>query len=272
MLSPTGTLYATSHVDQGVIEDPASENCFWCVVTWIWKAVTQGTFRKRQMLNNDMLDLLVNFCARKIAVTADVPKAFVQICIMEDDWGALRFLWFKDMLNKEWKMPKIQELEITRAPFGTMVSPFLLTATLLHHFWQMKDSYPVTAQRLEKCFYVNNLVTGGGTAEEYYRFYDETNTILVAAEIKLQKRMTTLPDLQKHMRDDHPKVSTSRKCSKVFVLLLALRMTFSVQTSLHLSNSWRSPSAPRELCFRCHREYSTHFASRSCFKSFWSEA
>lgn len=76
----------------------------------------------------------------------------------------------------------------------------------------MKDSYPVSAQRLEKHFYVNNLVAEAHTAEEAQRFYDETNTILAAAGMKMRKWMTNLPDLPKHMNHVHPEMSSSTKC------------------------------------------------------------
>lgn len=42
-----------------------------------------------------------------------------------------------------------------------------------------------TAQKVGQYFYVNDLVTGADTSEGAYRFYDETNTVLAAAEIKL---------------------------------------------------------------------------------------
>ncbi|XP_064485992.1 uncharacterized protein LOC135398516 [Ornithodoros turicata] len=81
----------------------------------------------------DLVQLLLKFRLYRIAITADVRKAFLQIGIKQEDRDFLRFLWFANSpaLNNE--ELKLEEWRMTRVPFGTTGSPFLLAATLSHH-------------------------------------------------------------------------------------------------------------------------------------------
>lgn len=117
-----------------------------------------------------MVKMLVNFRTHQIAVTANVQKAFLQIRIKEEDRDAIRFLWFKETPEIGRKMPTVQEFRMTSVPFGSTASPFLLTATLKHHFGKMRKCYPETVPKLEKSFYVDDLVTGGPSVAEVERF------------------------------------------------------------------------------------------------------
>ena len=53
-----------------------------------------------------ILDILQRFRTHKIAVTADVEKAFLMIAISERDRDALRFLWVDD-INKD--IPEVRK-------------------------------------------------------------------------------------------------------------------------------------------------------------------
>ena len=72
--------------------------------------------------------ILLRFRLFRIAVTADMEKAFHQIGIHPKDRDVLRFLWIN---------PKTKDLIIFRwcvVPFGVNSSPFILAATVNHHF------------------------------------------------------------------------------------------------------------------------------------------
>ena len=80
--------------------------------------------------NKKLLDILIQFRAHRVAVTADIEKAFLMVSVEESDRDALRFLWVHSV---EENPPKIQSLRFTRVVFGVPSSPFLLNATIRYH-------------------------------------------------------------------------------------------------------------------------------------------
>ncbi|GFU46727.1 uncharacterized protein TNCV_4683811 [Trichonephila clavipes] len=65
-----------------------------------------------------------------------------------------RFFW-TDNLNKE---PYV--LNFTRVLFGLRPSPYLLAATLKHHFKKYREQYPHTFELLNSSIYVDDLICG----------------------------------------------------------------------------------------------------------------
>ena len=80
----------------------------------------------------DLCALLLRFRTHKIAVVADIEKAFHQAGLKGTDRDVTRFLWLKDVS----KLITDENLEIfrfTRIPFGVISSPFILGSTIRHH-------------------------------------------------------------------------------------------------------------------------------------------
>ena len=67
-----------------------------------------------------ILDVLLRFCVHKVAVAADIEKAFLMIAMTEKDRDVLRFLWVDDVSNPS---PKTIELRFTCVVFGVLSSP-----------------------------------------------------------------------------------------------------------------------------------------------------
>ena len=74
-----------------------------------------------------ILDILLRFRVHRVAVTADIEKAFLMISMAEKDRDVLRFLWLQDVSAEQ---PEVIELRFTRVMFGVSSSPFLLNATI----------------------------------------------------------------------------------------------------------------------------------------------
>ncbi|GBN76037.1 hypothetical protein AVEN_244036-1 [Araneus ventricosus] len=85
---------------------------------------------------------------------ADVKSAFLQIELELPDRDFTRFFW-TDNLNNE---PYV--LNFTRVLFGLRPSPYLLAATLKHHFEKYKEQYPHTFDLLNSSVYVDDLIGG----------------------------------------------------------------------------------------------------------------
>jgi len=84
------------------------------------------------LILEDLHGLLLRFRTHKVALTADIEKAFLQVGLQPTDRDVTRFLWLKDLT----KPPTKDNLQIycfSRVPFGVISSPFQLGATILLH-------------------------------------------------------------------------------------------------------------------------------------------
>ena len=111
------------------------------------------------VLLEDLCGILLRFRKHKIAIIADIEKAFLQVGLQEKDRDVTRFLWLK---NPE-KMDTEENLQVyrfTRVPFGVISSPFLLAATVSYHLRQ--DGSPV-ATDISQNIYVDNVISGRET-------------------------------------------------------------------------------------------------------------
>ena len=74
-----------------------------------------------------ILDILTRFRVHRVAVTADVEKAFLMISVAAKDLEFLRFLLIVDPVQEE---PRVIVYRSTRVFFGVTATPFLLNATI----------------------------------------------------------------------------------------------------------------------------------------------
>lgn len=70
----------------------------------------------------NLMDILVRFRQLKLAIIADIEKAFLMVAVKEEDRDALRFLWIYDTSKEN---PNIIVKRFVRAVFGVNASPFL---------------------------------------------------------------------------------------------------------------------------------------------------
>ena len=104
------------------------------------------------------LDLLLRFRLYRIALMADVEKAFLMIAVDDSDCDVLRFIWIDDISKDELEL---RVYRFTRVVFGVSSSLFLLNATVKFHL----ESYLESNEAIVKCLlqsnYVDDIVLGG---------------------------------------------------------------------------------------------------------------
>ena len=105
----------------------------------------------------------------------DIRKAFLQIGCHGHLHLLLRFLWVKDPVA-----PDVQEeiLRFARVIFGAGPSPFLLGGTLAHYLEKDEESEPEIVKAIKNGLYVDDLASGGKTAEFVWKLYWRVKTIL----------------------------------------------------------------------------------------------
>ncbi|KAK3736234.1 hypothetical protein QZH41_007343 [Actinostola sp. cb2023] len=77
-------------------------------------------------LMQDLTGILIKFRNHRVAFTADIEKAFLQIELNHDDRDATRFLWFKDINKSANNTSNLQAYRFWHVLFGATPSPFLL--------------------------------------------------------------------------------------------------------------------------------------------------
>ncbi|XP_018406270.1 PREDICTED: uncharacterized protein LOC108782486 [Cyphomyrmex costatus] len=129
--------------------------------------------------------MLHRFRERKIGVSADIAKAFLQISITQSDRDVLRFLWWDTQGN-------IITYRHRRVVFGVSSSPFLLAATIELHIERSSNatsstSREVICKKLEKSFYVDDCVTSVDSETDLQTFQKEAVSLMSEAKFDLRK-------------------------------------------------------------------------------------
>ena len=87
----------------------------------------------------NIMNILLRFHIHRVAVIADIEKAFLMVSVSEKDHDALRFLWIHD-INAQ--LPRLVIMRFTRVVFGVSASPFLLNVTIRRHVEKYRDEDP----------------------------------------------------------------------------------------------------------------------------------
>lgn len=141
-------------------------------------------------LQNKLWDILVRQRAYPIAVTADIQKAFLKICIRECERDALRFHWRKS------EHGKLEILRFTRALFGLAPSPFLLGGVIEAHLDALEEREPEIVAELRRSLYVDDLLTGGQTTSHAQQRKEKAVQIFSDATFQLHKWYSNVKQLE----------------------------------------------------------------------------
>lgn len=149
------------------------------------KSLNECLLRGPVMLE-DVVAILLRFRLNKVALAADIEKAFLQVGLQEPDRDVTRFLWLKDP-NKLSTENNLQIYRFARIPFGIVSSPFLLSATVDYH---LKHDGSETAIKILQNIYVDNVITGVDTEAEAVKFYERAKTLFSNASMNIREWMS----------------------------------------------------------------------------------
>ena len=149
-------------------------------------------------VNQKILDILIRFRLHKVAIVADIEKAFLMIAVNEKDRDVLRFLWFRDITKEPLDLVV---LRFARVTFGVSSSPFLLNATIRHHLDVQAATQEQLVKRLQESIYVDDILTGAEDVETAWQLYLHSKEILKTGGFNLRKFKTNDSDLQRRMTE-----------------------------------------------------------------------
>ena len=143
--------------------------------------------------------MLLAFRSHKIAFTADIEKAFLQIELNTQDRDATRFLWLKDVDKSANNPENVVVYRFCRVLFGAAPSPYLLNATIQHHLVKQDDWI---SQDLQRSIYMDNVLTGVDAVPEALEYYTSSRKCFQKAGINLRQWTSNSPALNRQAHDD----------------------------------------------------------------------
>ena len=150
-------------------------------------------------LMQNLEGMLAKFRLHKVAFTADIEKAFLQIELNKEDRDATRFLWLRDV-NKPANSPdNIITYRFCRVLFGAAPSPFLLNATVQYH---LNKEANAIATDLQQSIYMDNVVSGTNTEAEAFQYYTSSRDMFNKASMNLRQWSSNCTSLNDQARSD----------------------------------------------------------------------
>ncbi|GBO45870.1 hypothetical protein AVEN_54327-1, partial [Araneus ventricosus] len=113
-------------------------------------------------------------------------KAYLQISLSKKDRDVLRFIITSENLTICDSAP-IQAYRYKRLTFGISSSPFLLSATINEHLKKYRDVFPIAAQLLDNCMYVDDFIAGTKSVNAAFNVSLDAEKIMKDANMHLRK-------------------------------------------------------------------------------------
>ena len=135
----------------------------------------------------NIMDILLRVRSYKVALAADIEKAFLMISMAERDQDALRFLWVDDVSKA---IPNVVVLHFTRVAFGVSSSPFLLNTTVKHHLERYCTEDPSFVNQLLRSIYVDDVAYGADDDAAAFKLYRCSKLRLAEGGFNLRKFVT----------------------------------------------------------------------------------
>ena len=159
-------------------------------------------------LMQDLTGIPLKFRTHRVAFTADIEKAFLQIELNNQDRDTTRFLWLKDTNKSVNSADNLEAYRFCHVLFGAAPSPFLLNATIRYHLnendnWIMKD--------LTENMYMDNVVTGTNCHDKALEYYSLSRNYLQKAGMNLRQWTSNSIALNRRARDDNAHAAQTTK-------------------------------------------------------------
>ena len=116
--------------------------------------------------------IINRFRMHPVAMVGDVSKMFREVALAEQDRDLHRFV------HEGKDSGKLEDFRMSRLTFGISSSPFLASQMLKQMAEDYHLKFPVAAQVIKDCFYVDDVLTGAQSIEEAVQLRQELNQLL----------------------------------------------------------------------------------------------
>ena len=141
-----------------------------------------------------IMNILLWFCTHRIALAADIEKAFFMLFIAPYDRDVLRFLWVDD-INK--KLSKIVTLRFTCVVFSVSSSLFLLNVTVNHHVKRYGDVHPHIMKILTQSIYFDDVTYVARDDDSAFELYAKSMKVLAEGGFNIRESSLANPRASK---------------------------------------------------------------------------
>jgi hypothetical protein len=138
-------------------------------------------------LNPLLMDILLRFRVNRVALVADIEKAFLNVGVDKRDRDCLRFLWPDDPNDSK---AQVSVYRFCRVVFGLNSSPFLLNATIRHHLAKYETEDPTFVKKMLDSFYVDDLISGESSCTEAYALFQKASSRMAQGGFNLRRWLT----------------------------------------------------------------------------------
>jgi len=163
------------------------------------------TLEKGMPRHTDLFSVLMKIRVHKIALFADIEKAFWQIGVREGDRDLLRFLWYGEG-------GELETYRFKRVCFGLNSSMALLGNVIKHHLDKYRECEPLLVSEIERSLYVDDLSLGGDDENEVWEMFQKTNEIFLNGNMPLRKWVSNCASLNQKIGEG---AETKSKCDVI---------------------------------------------------------
>ncbi|XP_055605703.1 uncharacterized protein LOC129753877 [Uranotaenia lowii] len=142
-------------------------------------------------IQSSLFDIILKWRSHKYVYTADVQRMYRQVIVDDSHTKYQRCVWRDD------KTQPIRDLEIFRVTYGIGPAGFLATRAMIQLANDEQHRYPAASKVVRRAFYVDDVLSGGGTLAETKLQMNELTALLREDGFKLHKFCANDPALLK---------------------------------------------------------------------------
>ena len=155
-------------------------------------------------LISHLFDLLLRVRLHKVALTADIERAFLNISVSPNERDLLRFLWFSSIESDD---PEIAVLRFTRLVFGLISSPFALGATVRHLLSKYGNFDKEFVAEVIRSLYVDDFASGSQSIDSAFVLYQKLKKVFSEGNFNMRKWLSNDPELMNLIEKAETKLS-----------------------------------------------------------------